>query len=121
LAQTLERARSWVLETSYYLGHPLSLKIRVFSKFAVFFYRKFIGADHFGTLTHERPPIATKAILYIIDGKFCTNIRLVDDRVMDTIMRIYSRSVSFFSAERILQAFSESYVSILPERLNVKC
>ena len=82
------------------------------------------------TSSHETPPIATKAILYIIDGKFCTNIRLVDDRVMDTIMKIvlrqlkYSRSVllppaSFFLAKRKLLALSENYVSILLERLNV--
>ena len=61
--------------------------------------------------SHETPPIATKAIIYIIDGKFCTNIRLVDDRVMDTIMKIvlrqlkYSRSillppVSFFFGKK---------------------
>ena len=80
--------------------------------------------------SHETPPITTKPILYIIDGRFRTNIRLVDDRVMDTIMKIvlrqlkYSRSVllppvSFFSAKRKLLAFSENYLSILLERLNV--
>ena len=43
---------------------------------------------------------------------------------MDTIMKIYANrnilEVSrFFFAKRILQAFSDNYMSILPERLNV--
>lgn len=94
-AQTLERARSWVLETSYYLGHPLSLwKSGSFQSLQCFFYRKFI----------------------------------VDDRVMDMIMKIYANwnilevSSFFFCKKNITGILGELRVNFTraPQRQMLK-